>query len=543
MKRRCKLIESQGKHYLADLDYHQLFPVDELLQEVFKLIELHNEEQIVSALSDRYPEEDIRSCVQDLHSLLERSFQRPGNSPQLKILAPASYSSRARLRSHALGASVSHKELLKALSKHAEVHVTQEFEGMENMALIPFEPDEKSWASMVIQEDYDGVLLWYVDQFEALPLLSYLHVPVVLPVRVTCGDNERILNGMMHWYASMRHFDAFMAFNQHTIDFYSSLLRDTSLFHIVPNGVDTDFFRPMNKEAAKREVAQLLDMPDIERKHIVGYVSRFQVEKGAGVFVDIARLMPDTLFLAAGAAGDPRGYDFPSNLVCIGVRPREELTALYNAFDVFCFPSIACSETFGLVVAEAMACGTVPVVTNFDGPKYTVKDAGVVVKSNIFSRQIGGLGAGLSAYDFAEVTAELLQDDSRRQKMSLKARQYALDLSWDNSAKCLLRLFQKLNSRKHLNRRKTCPPIGFSVSETSDGTVRPKAVIINATQGYNNPLARGMYDSSVEEGIALDLSQNHGLHEIDVVLSYLLRDTGSAMEYLTRIKGFLGASF
>jgi len=541
MKRRCKLIEFQGVHYLADLDYHQLFPVDDLLREVFELIDSCTEEQIITILSDRYPEQEICDCVQELNSLLERDLSRPADLPELKILAPISYSSRTRARSHILGGSVAHKELLKALSRYAQIHVTHEFEGVDNMFVIPFGPDNKLPASMIIQENYDGVLLSYVDQHEMMPLLYYLHVPVVLPVRVARGNNGRIVNGMMRWYASMRSFDAFMAFNQYTIDSYSTLLQDRSLFHIVPDGVDTEFFHPMDKEAAKHEIAELLNMPEISQKQIVGYVARFQIEKGAGVLIDIARFMPDIVFLAAGARGDLQAYDFPSNLVHIGIQPRERLPALYNAFDVFCFPGAACYETFGLVVAEAMACGTVPVVSDYDGPKYTVGDAGVVVKSSIFNREVTELGAEVSAHGFAEAITHLLVDNSKRQKMAAKARQRALEFTWDNSAKCLLRLFQKLNSRKHLNRRKTCPPIGFSVSETSDGTVRPKAVIINAAPGYNRPLVRGVYDISIEEGIALALSQNHSLREIEAVLSYLLRDPSITAEYLNRIEGFLAA--
>ena len=58
----------------------------------------------------------------------------------------------------------------------------------------------------------------------------------------------------------------------------------------------TEFFQPEDKGQAKQKVAELLDKPEIAEKPIVGYISRFQVEKGAGVFVDVARLMPEVLF-------------------------------------------------------------------------------------------------------------------------------------------------------------------------------------------------------------------------------------------------------
>ena len=49
----------------------------------------------------------------------------------------------------------------------------------------------------------------------------------------------------------------------------------------------------------------------------------------------------------------------------MGVLPRQELTRVYSAADVFVFPSR--SETFGLVMLEAMATGTPVAAYPVDG--------------------------------------------------------------------------------------------------------------------------------------------------------------------------------
>lgn len=542
MIHRYKIIEFQENAYLADLDYHRLLPVDELVREVFERLESDTED-IVSQLADTYTEAEIRNCLHYLHWPQEQSFSKTLEAPALKIFAPRLHSTHGQLRWNTLGASVAHIELLKALSKYATIHVTQEFEEMDNMVLTPFNIHEKSSAYRVIKENYDGVLLWYLDEFEMSSMLNYLHVPVVLPIYAARGDNGRITNGMMRWYASMRSFDAFMTLTQPTIDLYSTFIHDTSPFHIVPCGVDTEFFQPEDKGQAKQKVAESLDRPEITERPIVGYISRFQVEKGASVFMDVARLMPEVLFLAAGPIEESHRYDFPENFLHIGKHPREELPILYNAFDLFCFPSMACSEEFGLVVLEAMACGTVPVVSSYDGPKYVVKDAGVVVPATLYDRDMTGLGGGILAENFAEVVAELLQDDAGRHKLAQKARQRALELTWDNSAKCLLQVFQELNAKKRLARQRSRMPVGFGLNENVDGTVSPKAMIINAIHEDDTPLTGTLYDTSVEEGVALSLLQNHSIHEIEVILSHLLEDDNAVKEHLDRLNGFIRALF
>ncbi|MBC7649670.1 MAG: glycosyltransferase family 1 protein [Vitreoscilla sp.] len=58
----------------------------------------------------------------------------------------------------------------------------------------------------------------------------------------------------------------------------------------------------------------------------------------------------------------------------MGVLPRQELAKVYSSADVFVFPSR--SETFGLVMLEAMACGTPVAAYPVDGPLEVLCKAG-----------------------------------------------------------------------------------------------------------------------------------------------------------------------
>ena len=174
-------------------------------------------------------------------------------------------------------------------------------------------------------------------------------------------------------------------------------------FNTLPNGVDSKLFQPMDKTAAKREVAEAVGDARIETMPTVGYLSRVQSEKGASVYLKLAELNPHLLFLIAGPnLGRYASRELPDNLVYAGFHPREKLPVIYNAFDVYCFLSMSGEETFGLTVLEAMACGVPPVVPNFDGVPSVVGDAGLIADAENFDQDIATLVSYPCPMDFSE---------------------------------------------------------------------------------------------------------------------------------------------
>lgn len=262
--------------------------------------------------------------------------------------------------------------------------------------------------------------------------------------------------------------------------------------------------------------------------------------KGAAIFVDLARLLPDVLFLAVGPI-EADEYRFPLNFIHAGRQPREKLPVFYNAFDLFCFPSIAGSETFGLVVLEAMACGTVPIVSSYDGPKYVVGDAGVVVEAATFEKDIVTISGYASPHAFASAVKDLLADDAKRRTLGEKARERSLGYTWDASATCLLEVFEGLNQKREIRHGGSRFPVIFGRNLQSDGTCAPKATVVGITQDGKSPMGGRALNLSVEEGVALALSRQHTPHEIEVVLSHLYRDSEKVSQSLQRIHAYLAS--
>ena len=126
-------------------------------------------------------------------------------------------------------------------------------------------------------------------------------------------------------------------------------------------GVDHDLFRP---DRAPHPAYSDLPRP------IQLYVGRVAVEKNIGTFLDIDRpgtkvIVGDGPSLAALKAQHPEA-------LFLGKLGGEALAAAYAGADVFVFPSR--TDTFGLVVIEALSCGTPVAAFPVPGPGDIIRD-------------------------------------------------------------------------------------------------------------------------------------------------------------------------
>ena len=83
----------------------------------------------------------------------------------------------------------------------------------------------------------------------------------------------------------------------------------------------------------------------------VGRVAR---EKNLDAFLSLD--LPGSKVVVGGGPDEARLKKKFPDAVFLGMRNDDELPGYYQAADVFVFPSL--TDTFGLVMLEAMACGT-----------------------------------------------------------------------------------------------------------------------------------------------------------------------------------------
>jgi glycosyltransferase involved in cell wall biosynthesis len=134
------------------------------------------------------------------------------------------------------------------------------------------------------------------------------------------------------------------------------------------HGVDLSLFKPL--EGAD------LGLP----RPVFLYVGRVSYEKNLDAFLKLD-LPGSKVVYGVGPLEQRLKREYPE-VHWRGVVPRPELVSIYSAADAFVFPSR--SETFGLVMLEAMACGTpvaaYPVAGPLDvvAPQLNADDGGVL---------------------------------------------------------------------------------------------------------------------------------------------------------------------
>jgi glycosyltransferase involved in cell wall biosynthesis len=178
--------------------------------------------------------------------------------------------------------------------------------------------------------------------------------------------------------------------------------RGFSNVRLWPRGVDTDLFRP--------RAGADLGLP----RPVFLSVGRLAVEKNIETFLSLD--LPGTkVVVGDGPQREELTRRFP-NVVFLGTKQGEALAEVYASADVFVFPSH--TDTYGLVMLEALACGVPVAAFPVRGPVDVIGQA---------QNSVGVLDHDLRAACLAALNL------SRK-----TCREFAQGLTWEASACCFL---------------------------------------------------------------------------------------------------------
>lgn len=199
---------------------------------------------------------------------------------------------------------------------------------------------------------------------------------------------------------------------------------------VIPNGLDISQFDGVDGSEAEVYWPELKDRP------VALFMSRLSPEKGLDLLIPtwselISRpTFRDAMLVIAGP--DYRGYQevvlalverhaIQRNVLMLDMIQGRRKTALLRRADLFVLPSY--SENFGIVVAEALACGT-PVITTTGTPWEHLNDIDA------------GRWIPPTKAELLDVLCEMLaMSASRRMEMGLRGMQFARDeYTWEKAA-------------------------------------------------------------------------------------------------------------
>ncbi|MDI6644892.1 MAG: glycosyltransferase [Methanobacteriaceae archaeon] len=180
------------------------------------------------------------------------------------------------------------------------------------------------------------------------------------------------------------------------------------------NAVDLERFNPNNKNLFKEKLGLELDKP------IILFVGNLVSQKGVEYLIKAKKYIKTDSYLLIVGNG-PLQKELKTivknedlkDVLFIG--PRDDVEMIMPQCDVVVLPSI--SESFGIVILEAMASGVPVVATNTGGiPEIVTTDVGIIVEPR-------------NPMAIANAVDQILSDPKLKSELGINAREKALKFS------------------------------------------------------------------------------------------------------------------
>jgi len=219
----------------------------------------------------------------------------------------------------------------------------------------------------------------------------------------------------------------------------------TDRIAVIPCGVDTELFQPMDPAKAK----DLLELPP---DPLLLHVGRLQPIKGLETLLEAMTAVPEPAYLliVGGEQDEPEnghGAAMRQQVAALGLekrvrflraQPQRRLRLFYAAAAATVMPSYY--ESFGMVALEAMACGSPVVASRVGGLTTTVQD--------------GVTGRLVPEADPAALAAAItgLLEGPEGRRLGQQATRWAAEHRWPCVAEAVCRLYSELRpaAEQHL---------------------------------------------------------------------------------------------
>jgi D-inositol-3-phosphate glycosyltransferase len=220
---------------------------------------------------------------------------------------------------------------------------------------------------------------------------------------------------------------------------------DPGKIEIIPGGVDVAVFRPQDRQQMRRRLVLEPGQP------VLLFVGRLQPLKGIDILLRAAQIVRQQYaslqVIVVGGGVDTqddhevqerqrlqtlcRELGLTDRVRFVKAQSQDVLVQYYTAADVFVMPSHY--ESFGMVVLEAMACGTPVVASNVGG-----------LASTVVHGSTGFLVPEGDSYAFAEAILRLVGSPALREAYGQASVQRAQDFTWARIVARTVQLYRRL---------------------------------------------------------------------------------------------------
>ena len=309
------------------------------------------------------------------------------------------------------------------------------------------------WFELIVEEynrePFDVLHAYFLTQagFVAAYTGKYLNIPSVVSMRG--NDIERAAfdpSKFSHIMYSLQNACS-VTTNTTVLAEKAKAFIDREIF-IIPNGIDTEHFKPMEKNRVLAESLGMAGNKNDEKTSVIGFAGELRKKKGMktllAAYAQVNKKNPSTLLIVGEIRhGDDRKVfdDFKLsnpelNIIVTGQIPHNDLPSYYSLMDVFAHPSMR--DGMPNTILEAMACEKAVIATPVGGAKDILEDEknGVIVNVN-------------DANVLAKKIIELLENPEKRQTLGNHARKHIVSkFTPENELQANLNVYQKLGIEK-----------------------------------------------------------------------------------------------
>jgi len=280
----------------------------------------------------------------------------------------------------------------------------------------------------------------YAEGMSAIILGKILRVPVIITWHgaelIEKGKNFSTMGNISRRLVCSLADAIIVPSNQVRSSIIERSLVDPTKISVIPPGVDTSFFRPIEETDG---IKQTYDLND---SRVILTVGRLNKIKGVDLVIQalphLTKKFPDLKLLIVGDGPELSALkelasrlEMENHVFFTGFVDRELLPHFYSSCDIFVLPTRG--EGFGLVYMEAWACGK-PIITTYYAPEIV----------NLIKEVGGGLVTVNDPEELNKMMAKLLSDSDLRMRMGEEGRKIVTSwYSWDSVIKRNVDLYYK----------------------------------------------------------------------------------------------------